>query len=119
MAKHKILVIAEIQGAGAMLLMILRKEGYDVVVIDPFGFRSLPKGYAGVDEAMSENKFDLIIPTSYGFAPPKILELIPEIKKREPTAKMSVEFRAKVLSLTLTCFSGQVRGRNSNTSMRL
>ncbi len=70
-----------------MLSMILRKEGYDAVVIDPFGFRSLPKGYARVDEAMSENKFDLIIPTSYGFPPPKILELIPEIKRETQPPK--------------------------------
>ena len=32
--------------------MILKKVGYDVVVMDAFGFRSLPKGYAGVDDAM-------------------------------------------------------------------
>ena len=90
MAKRKILVIAEIQGLGVVLLMILRREGYEVIVIDPFGHRSLPKGYTGVDQAMSENKFDLIIPTNNGFPPPKILELIPEIKKRDPTIKIFV-----------------------------
>ena len=90
MAKRKILVIAEIQGLGVVLLMILRREGHEVIVIDPFGHRSLPKGYTGVDQAMSENKFDLIIPTNNGFPPPKILELIPEIKKRDPTAKIMV-----------------------------
>ena len=90
MHKHKILVIAEIQGVGVMLSMILSKEGYEVTVIEPFGYRSLPKGYTGVDDAMSKNKFDLIIPTNNGFPPRKILELVPEIKKRDPTAKIMV-----------------------------
>ena len=72
-----------------MLSMILSKEGYEVIVIEPFGYRSLPKGYTGVDDAMSENKFDLIIPTNSGFPPLKILDLVPEIK-RDPTAKIMV-----------------------------
>jgi DNA-binding response OmpR family regulator len=90
MAKRKVLIIAEIRGLGVMLSLILSKEGYEVTVVDPFGFRSLPKGYTGVDDAMSENKFDLIIPTNSGFPPRKNLELVPEIKKRDPTAKIMV-----------------------------
>jgi len=91
MAKYKILVIAEIQGLGVTLLMILRKAGCEVTVVDPYGSpRSLPKGYAGVDDAMSKNAFDLIIPTNNGFPPAKILELVPEIKKRDPTIKIFV-----------------------------
>ena len=90
MAKPKILVIAELGGIGAMLSMVLSKEGYEVIVIEPFGYRSLPKGYTGVDEAMSQNKFDLIVPTNNGLPPAKILEFIPEIKKRDPAAKIMV-----------------------------
>jgi DNA-binding response OmpR family regulator len=90
MEKRKILVIAEIRGAGVVLLMILRKEGYEVIVVDPFAHRSLPKGYKGLDEALSESKFDLIVPTNNGFPPGKILELVPEIRKKDPVVKIIV-----------------------------
>jgi len=90
MAKQKVLVIAEIRGLGVMLSLILSKEGYEVIVVDPFGYRSLPKGYTGVDEAISENKFDLIVPTNNGFPPGKILELVPEIRKKDPAVKIIV-----------------------------
>jgi DNA-binding response OmpR family regulator len=90
MAGRKALVIAEIRGLGVALLMILRKEGYEVIVVDPFGYRSLPKGYTTVDESISENKFDLIVPTNNGFPAGKILELVPEIRRRDPTVKIIV-----------------------------
>ena len=90
MQKHKILVIAEIRGVGGMVSMILSKEGYEVIVIEPFGYRSLPKGYTGVDDAMSENKFDLIIPTNNGFSPVRIVDLVLDIRKLDPAVKIIV-----------------------------
>jgi DNA-binding response OmpR family regulator len=90
MAGRKALVIAELRGVGELLSIILSKEGFDVTVVDPFHSRSLPKGYTGVDEAISEEKFDLIVPTNNGLAPGKILELVPEIRKIDPTVKIIV-----------------------------
>jgi DNA-binding response OmpR family regulator len=90
MAKHRVLVIAELRSLGGALLMILRKEGYEVTVVDPFHSRSYPKGYADVDKAISEKKYDLIIPTNNGLVPGKILELVPEIRKIDPIVKILV-----------------------------
>jgi DNA-binding NtrC family response regulator len=88
--KRKILVIAEIRGVGVALLMILRKEGYEVTVVDPSCSRSLPKGYTGVNEALAGKKYDLIVPTNSALAPGKILELVPEIRKKNPAVKIIV-----------------------------
>jgi DNA-binding response OmpR family regulator len=84
MAQRKALIIADLQGAGGLLSMILRKEGYDVEVIGTFG----PTAFTKAVKALSEKKYDLVVPTNNGMSSNELLAIIPEIRVCDPNVKI-------------------------------
>ena len=86
MAKWNALVIAEADTLGFLTSTILKREGFEVTVVDPSGSGSIEEVYGEI----SAKKYDAILPTNNGLTPSKILELIPEIRKRNRDAKIIV-----------------------------
>lgn len=86
MAKWNALVIAEADTLGFLISTLLREEDFDVTVVDSFG----PGSIEAVYRQISVKRYSLILPTNNGLTPSKILELVPEIRKRNPDAKIIV-----------------------------
>ncbi len=86
MARRKALVIAEADTLGHLLSIALRKEDFDVTVVDPFGSGSVEEVYGEI----STKKYDLIMPTNNGLVPGKILELISKIREKDRDVKIIV-----------------------------
>ncbi len=86
MAQWNALVIAEADTLGFFISTVLEREGFEVTVVDPFRSGSVD----GVYGEISAKKYDLILPTNNGLTPTDILELIPEIRKRNRDVKIIV-----------------------------
>jgi DNA-binding NtrC family response regulator len=86
MARWNALVIAEKDTLGLLLSTLLKREDCDVTVVDSF----TPGSIEAVYEEISTKRYDLIIPTNNGLTPGMILELIPEIRKKDREAKIIV-----------------------------
>jgi DNA-binding NarL/FixJ family response regulator len=86
MAKWKALVIAEAATVGFLISALLKREDFDVTVVDPFGSGSIEAVYREI----FTKTYDLILPTNNGLTPPKILELIPEIRKKDRDVRIIV-----------------------------
>jgi len=84
MEKYKILVIAELNSLGGIISGLLSKEGIEVTVVEAWD--RVEKIYA----ELSRNNYDMVLPTNNSLTPGKILELIPEIKKKYPGIKIIV-----------------------------
>jgi DNA-binding response OmpR family regulator len=78
MAKLKVLVIAELDTIGHLISIMLRRGGFDVTVVD--SFRPIEETLAETHTELSRNQYDVLVPTSNGLPPRKILELIREVK---------------------------------------
>jgi len=80
--KKSVLVIAD--ELGQLLKEVLEKEGFDVSIV---------KSYGLLEEVYSElgrRQYDLVIPTNNSLKPEHILELVPEMKKRQPKIRIIV-----------------------------
>jgi len=86
MARWSALVIAEKDTLGSLISTLLKREDFDVTVVDSFR----PGSIEAVYEEICAKKYDLIIPTNNGLTPGMILELIPEIRKKNRDAKIIV-----------------------------
>jgi DNA-binding NtrC family response regulator len=86
MARWNALVIAEKSTFGVLLLTLLKREDFDVTVVDSFR----PGSIEAVYKEIYAKRYDLIIPTNNGLTPGQILELIPEIRKKDQDAKIIV-----------------------------
>jgi DNA-binding response OmpR family regulator len=86
MAKWNALVIAEANTLGFHISTLLKKEDFNVTVVDSFG----PGSIEAVYREISVKRYDLILPTNNGLTPSKILELIPEIRKRDHDVRIIV-----------------------------
>ena len=86
MARWSALVIAEKDTLGSLLSILLKREDFDVTVVDSF----TPGSIEGVYREISAKRYDLIIPTNNGLTPGMILELIPEIRKKDQGVKIIV-----------------------------
>ena len=86
MAKWSALVIAEKDTLGSLLSILLKREDFDVTVVDAFE----PGSIEAVYKEIYVKRYDLIIPTNNGLTPGMILELIPEIRKKDRGAKIIV-----------------------------
>jgi len=86
MAKWNALVIAEKDTLGSLLSILLKREDFDVTVVDAFE----PGSIEAVYKEIYVKRYDLIIPTNNGLTPGMILELIPEIRKKNRDVKIIV-----------------------------
>ena len=86
MARWSALVIAEKDTLGSLISTLLKREDFDVTVVDSFRPGSIEAVYGEI----SAKRYDLIIPTNNWLTPGMILELIPEIRKKNRDAKIIV-----------------------------
>jgi len=86
MSKRKALVIAEADTLGFMISIMLKKQDFEVTVMDSFAPGSIEEVYREI----FIRKYDLILLTNNGLTPGKILELIPKIRERDRDVKIIV-----------------------------
>ena len=82
MAKWKALVIADVNSLGKLLSALLSTEDFDVTVVDALS--RVGEIYA----ELSQNNYDMVLPTNNGLTPSTILSIVPEIKRKNPGAKL-------------------------------
>jgi DNA-binding NtrC family response regulator len=88
MDKWKILVVGELNQVGGFISTVFNKKGFDATVVD--SSRYIKETCVEIYGELSRKNYDMVLLTNNGLSPNKILNLIPEIKKKHPAIKIFV-----------------------------